>query len=74
MLPVFIPATDDIPGVLVSCWGDGPQAFLTPDGKLLKLVWNDESTTYHLPETVVAVKFDDLSAAFHAAYGRPMED
>lgn len=51
-----------------------PRVSLTADGKLLRIEWSASETTYHLPETFVSVRFNDLASAFQAAYGRPMEE
>lgn len=52
---------------------DTPKFYLSQDGKILKKVLYGR-TTYHLPETHMVVAFQDLGAAFLAAYGKPMED
>lgn len=71
MRPEFTPAPHFDLGMNLF---EPPQVSLTADGKLLKIVWSASETTYHLPETFVSVKFNDLASAFQAAYGRPMED
>jgi hypothetical protein len=50
-----------------------PEFFLTPDRKILKKHFLGK-VTYHLPETHMVVAFNDLAAAFRAAYGRPLND
>lgn len=70
MRPEFIPAPDFDLGMRLF---EPPHVSLTADGKLLKIDWSGGETTYHLPETFISVKFNDLASAFRAAYGRPME-
>jgi hypothetical protein len=70
MQPLFIRAEFD----LGMDFFDPPETFLTPDARLLKIIWYGQRTTYHLPETHSCVTFTTLEAAFHAAYGKPMRD
>ena len=71
MQPTFIPAPNFDLGMDIF---EPPRVYLTPDDKLLKIEWSPTATTYHLPETFVSVRFNDLASAFHAAYGRPLEE
>lgn len=61
MRPEFTPAPHFDLGMNLF---EPPQVSLTADGKLLKIDWSASETTYHLPETFVSVKFNDLASAF----------
>lgn len=71
---LFLPDHSDnwLPGYCAEL-GDLPQFFLTPDRKILKKQ-SYGTVTYHLPETYQVVTFNNLGAAFQAAYGRPLPE
>lgn len=72
MQPTFLPApTFNVTGFDSEYL---PLAYLTPDGKLLKIEWAATVVTYHLPETFNCVMFKNLASAYHAAYGRDLDD